>query len=109
MCKICLKNGPEGVLILEEAEKVAIDKSRYKGITVYVDHIEGRIHPVTLKLIGKARELAKVINHPVYALFMGTNITKQAEKLLTYGVDKVFVYDKPELKHFVNRTLCQCF
>ncbi|MGV8906143.1 MAG: lactate dehydrogenase subunit LctC [Acetobacterium sp.] len=109
MCKMCLKNGPEGVLILEEAEKVAIDKDLYKGITVYVDHIEGKIHPVTLELIGKARELAKVINHPVYALFMGTNITKQAEKLLTYGVDKVFVYDKPELKHFVIEPYANVF
>ncbi|KNZ42229.1 lactate dehydrogenase subunit LctC [Acetobacterium bakii] len=109
MCKMCLKNGPKGVLILEEAEKVAIDKSLYKGITVYVDHIEGKIHPVTLELIGKARELAKVTNHPVYALFMGTNITKQAKKLLTYGVDKVFVYDKPELKHFVIEPYANVF
>lgn len=109
MCKMCLKNGPEGVLVLEEAEKVAIDKSLYTGITVYVDHIEGKIHPVTLELIGKARELAKVINHPVYALFMGTNITKQAEGLLHYGVDKVFVYDKPELKHFVIEPYANVF
>lgn len=109
MCKMCLKNGPEGVLVLEEAEKVAIDKSLYTGITVYVDHIEGKIHPVTMELIGKARELAKVINHPVYALFMGTNITKQAEGLLHYGVDKVFVYDKPELKHFVIEPYANVF
>lgn len=101
MCKMCLKNGPAGVLELEEDEKISIDKSLYKGITVYVDHIEGVIHPVTFELIGKARELAAVIGHPVYALFMGTNITAEASELLSYGVDKVFVYDQPELKHFV--------
>ena len=33
--------------------------------------------------------------------FMGTNITEEASELLNYGVDKVFVYDQPELKHFV--------
>lgn len=101
MCKMCLKNGPAGVLVLEEDEKIAIDKSLYKGITVYVDHNEDKIHPVTFELIGKARELAAVIGHPVYALFMGTNITAAASELLSYGVDKVFVYDQPELKHFV--------
>lgn len=109
MCKMCLKNGPKGVLILEEDEKIAIDKSLYKGITVYVDHIEGKIHPVTLELIGKAKVLAKVINHPVYALFMGTDITEKAKELLKYGVDKVFVYDKPELKHFVIEPYANVF
>ncbi|HEY5537284.1 MAG TPA: electron transfer flavoprotein subunit alpha/FixB family protein [Acetobacterium sp.] len=109
MCKMCLKNGPEGVLILEEDEKVAIDKSLYRGITVYVDYLEGKIHPVTLELIGKARELAKVINHPVYALFMGTDITEKARELLNYGVDKVFVYDQPELKHFVIEPYANVF
>ena len=59
MCKMCLKNGPAGVLVLEEDEKIAIDKSLYKGITVYVDHIEGVIHPVTFELIGKAQ----IIHH----------------------------------------------
>jgi Electron transfer flavoprotein, alpha subunit len=101
MCKMCLKNGPAGVLVLEEDQKVAIDKSLYRGITVYVDHIEGKIHPVTFELIGKARELAAVIGHPVYALFMGNNIEEKANELLNYGVDKVFVYDQPELKDFV--------
>ncbi|MBC3797565.1 lactate dehydrogenase subunit LctC [Acetobacterium tundrae] len=109
MCKMCLKKGPEGILILEEDEKVAIDKDLYRGITVYVDHIEGKVHPVTLELIGKARELAKVTNHPVYALLMGTNIKKPAEELLNYGVDKVFVYDEPELKHFVIEPYANAF
>lgn len=51
-------------------------------------------------MIGKARELASKINHPVYALFMGNNISDKAEELLHYGVDKVFVYDFPELARF---------
>ncbi|WKY45333.1 electron transfer flavoprotein subunit alpha/FixB family protein [Eubacteriaceae bacterium ES2] len=101
MCKMCLKKGPEGVLVFEEDKQVEIDKSLYEGITVYVDHIDGKIHPVTFELIGKAKELAAVIGHPVYALFMGAGISQQAEDLLYFGVDKVFVYDRPELKHFV--------
>ena len=78
-------------------KKEEIDKSQWNGIAVYVDHVDGEIHPVTYELIGKARELASKINHPVYALFMGNNIEDKAEELLHYGVDKVFVYDFPEL------------
>lgn len=101
MCQICVKKGPEGVFTCEvDQEVAAIDKSKWRGIAVYVDHLEGDIHPVTLELVGKAKEMAKKINHPVYCVFMGKNIKDKANELLSYGVDEVFVYDDPELNHF---------
>lgn len=100
MCKLCVKKGPAGVMEFVEEEVAAIDKSLWKGIAVYVDHVEGEIHPVTLELIGKARELAMKVNYPVYAIFIGHNIADKANELLHYGVDEVFVYDYAELKDF---------
>ncbi|KRU24642.1 electron transfer flavoprotein subunit alpha [Clostridium botulinum] len=100
MCKLCVKRGPAGVMEFEEEEKSHIDKSIWKGIAVYVDHVDGDIHPVTYELIGKARELANKINHPVYAVFIGHDIKEKAEEILHYGVDEVFVYDNEELKDF---------
>ncbi len=100
MCMICVKKGPEGAFTFQEDEIIEIDKSLWTGVAVYVDHLDGDIHPVTLELIGKARELAQKIDHPVYALFIGDNIRDKAEELLHYGVDEVFVYDSPELKDF---------
>jgi len=100
MCKICVKKGPTGVMEFIETEAVKVDKSLWKGIGVYVDHVEGVIHPVTMELIGKARELAKVVNFPVYCVFIGHNIREKAEALLYYGVDEVFVYDYEELEEF---------
>jgi electron transfer flavoprotein alpha subunit len=100
MCKLCVKKGPAGVMEFVETKTKTVDKSLWKGIGVYVDHIEGKIHPVTLELIGKARELAAVIHHPVYCIFIGHNIKEKAEELLHYGVDEIFVYDYEELKDF---------
>lgn len=100
MCKMCVKKGPKGAVEFIEDEIQEIDKSLWKGIAVYVDHVDGNIHPVTYELIGKARELAAKINHPVYAVFVGYNIRDKAEELLHYGVDEVFVYDYSELKYF---------
>jgi electron transfer flavoprotein alpha subunit len=100
MCRLCVKKGPKGAVEYIEEEIKAIDKSAWKGIGVYVDHVDGDIHPVTYELIGKARELAGKINHPVYAVFIGNNISHKAEELLHYGVDKVFVYDEEELEYF---------
>lgn len=100
MCKLCVRKGPKEVIEFIEDKVKNIDKSLWKGIAVYVDHVEGNIHPVTLELIGKARKLAKKINHPVYALFVGYNISNKAEELLHYGVDEVFVYDYEEFQDF---------
>jgi electron transfer flavoprotein alpha subunit len=100
MCKICVKKGPAGVMEFVEEEVKTVDKSLWKGIAVYVDHVEGDIHPVTLELIGKAKELASKVGFPVYCLFLGSNIEDKAKELLHYGVDQVFVYDREELKDF---------
>ena len=59
MCKLCVKKGPAGAATVQEDEIKAIDKSLWRDITVYVDHDEGKIHPVTYELIGKALELAE--------------------------------------------------
>ena len=102
MCKICVKNCPEGaVSLVEDEEKKTVDKDAWKGIMVFVEQEATGIHPVALELIGKAKELAAKVNHPVYAVFAGgEEAESQAEELLRYGVDKVFVYAHPELKNF---------
>nr|WP_092070431.1 electron transfer flavoprotein subunit alpha/FixB family protein [Dendrosporobacter quercicolus]NSL48244.1 electron transfer flavoprotein subunit alpha [Dendrosporobacter quercicolus DSM 1736]SDM10398.1 electron transfer flavoprotein alpha subunit apoprotein [Dendrosporobacter quercicolus] len=100
MCKLCVKKGPAGVFTCEEEKVEAIDKSLWRGVCVYVDHVDGDIHPVTFELIGKAREMAAKISHPVYVIFAGSDILTKAAEILHYGVDEVFVYDDPELKHF---------
>lgn len=100
MCNICVKTGPQGVFSCFEEKVEEIDKSLWRGISVYVDHHHGNIHPVTYELIGKAKELAAKIKHPVYCLFIGRDISQTAHSLLAYGVDDVLVYDNPELEDF---------
>ena len=98
MCKMCVRKGGGLVEFVEERKE--IDKSLWNGICVYADCSGGNIHRVTFELLGKARELAKVTGHPVYALVIGHNTADCAEKLRYYGVDKVFVYDNAELADF---------
>lgn len=100
MCGLCVKKGPAGAAELLKEEQAGIDKSAWNGIAVYVDHVNGDIHPVTYELIGKARELADKVNHKVYCIFMGNKIGDSAAGLLHYGVDEVYVYDYEELDHF---------
>ena len=92
MCKLCVRNGGGAVEFVEEELK-SVDKSLWRGVCVYADCQGGTIHRVTYELCGKAKELASVTGHPVYALLIGYDIGGCARKLLHYGVDKVFVYD----------------
>ena len=103
LCKLCVKKGG-GVFEFVEEKVAAVDKSAWQGIAVYVDHVGGRIHPVTLELIGKAQELAAKISQPVYAIFIGDKVSEAAEELLHYGVTKVFVVESGRLKYFTVET-----
>lgn len=110
MCKLCVRKGPKGAVTFEEGtKKPQIDKNAWKGIAVYVDHVDGVIHPVTFELIGKAKEMAKVTGQPVYALLLGKDVNKQAHELLHYGVDEVHVYDYPQLARFEIEPYTEAF
>ncbi len=98
LCKQCVRKG-QGVITFEEEQKT-IDKAQWTGICVYADCSGGKIHRVTFELCGKAKELARITGHPVYALIIGQDVAGCAETLLHYGVDKVFVYDHPAFAHF---------
>ena len=98
LCKMCVRKGGGVVEYVEEA--VTLDKSLWRGICVYADCSGGKLHRVTFELCGKAKELAAVTGHPVYALLIGHNTGSCAETLRHYGVDKIFVYDDPAFADF---------
>jgi electron transfer flavoprotein alpha subunit len=100
MCNICIKRGPKGAFSLIKNKINKIVKDEWHGITVYAEISDGKIHPVTYELIGKSIKLASKINHPIYCMLQGYNIKKQANELLHWGVDEIFVYDKKELNIF---------
>ena len=109
MCRLCVKKGPGGAVEYMETQEPGINKDEWSAVAVYVEYNGKAVHPVTFELIGKARELAAVTGHPVYALFMGYQVGEKAEELLAYGVDQVFVYDRKELEHFSVLTYANVF
>lgn len=102
-CKQCVKRGPSGVITyVEEKEVITIDKNEWKGLTVFVELEFGKVHPVVYELIGKAKELAEKINHPLYAIMIGSKkqVDDNANELLCYGIDKLFVYQDEIFENF---------
>ena len=109
LCRMCVRSGPSGVITFEEDEVKKVNKADYQGVAVYVDNNQGEIHKVTYELIGKALELAAVIHQPVYALLIGYQTSENVKELLSYGVDKVFVYDHDKLQNFDIERYANCF
>lgn len=111
MCRMCVRSGPPGVITFEDDQAAPVcDKDAWRGVAVFAElGGNGRVHNVTLELIGKARELAAVTGHPVYVLLMGSGAAGAAQDLLRYGVDKVFLYDHPAFGSFLIEAYANAF
>ena len=108
MCKMCVRRGGGAIEYVEQTSPT-VDKSLWRGVLVYADCSSGKLHPVTYELIGKARELAEVTGHPVYALMIGNGVADEAEALRRYGIDKIFVYDHPAFADFTIEPFTAAF
>ena len=101
MCRVCTRRDPAVFEFVEDAAAPSVDKSKWRGIAVVAElSPDGAMHPVALELLGKARELAAEVSHPVLAVVCGADCSAAAETLLAYGADEVHVYEHPELRHF---------
>jgi len=109
MCRLCIKKGPPGAIEFVEDQKPALNKSLWRGIAVYVERSGDGIHPVSLELLGKAKDLAAKTSQPVYALFPGYQLENAGGELLHYGVQEAHLYDQPELERFSIETYAAAF
>ena len=96
LCGACAESCPEGAITIQRSERGA-DLSEYKGVLVFAEQRDGKIHPVSYELLGKGKELAEELGEPLYAVILGEGVKGEAEKLAVRGADRVFVYDDPAL------------
>lgn len=109
VCGVCVKRCPEKAILRLETKVATVDKSRWKDILVFAEAAGVRLHPVSLELIGKARELARSVpGYSVKAVLLGDGVTEQARELLHYGVSEAAVYDDPALGFFRADAYAAC-
>lgn len=70
---------------------------------VFAEQEDGELKPISLELLGRARELADKLGVKVGALLAGANVKALSATLGHHGADKVYLADHPELGHY--RTL----
>jgi electron transfer flavoprotein alpha subunit len=77
--------------------------TRDRDIWVYVEQVDGEIAPVSLELLGRARELAGELDSRVCGLLLGHKVANLAETAIHHGADAVLLADHLELAEY--RTL----
>jgi len=74
-----------------------------RDVWVFIEQEEGQIAEVSLELLAKAQELAKILGSQVVGLLCGYQVSELVETVIQHGADGVLVTDHPELE--VYRTL----
>ena len=68
------------------------------NVFVYIEIEGAEVREVSQDLLPKGRKLANELGVELHAVVIGTGIKgKVEEQILPYGVDKLFVFDAPEL------------
>jgi len=78
----------------------AINLKEYKDIWVIGEQRDGKIHPVTMELIGEAKRLTEGTDKNVVVVVAGDAIEDEVKKLLYYGIDKAYYINSPLLNVF---------
>ena len=70
------------------------------AIWVVAETMGGRVRPVSLELLGQARELAPKVDAAVEVVLIGNRAREHAAELTAYGADCVHLADAPGLDHY---------
>ncbi len=73
-----------------------------KDIYVFIEQRDNKLEKVGIELLGKARELADILNEKVVAMLIGESVKKHSDLLIHHGADKVIVIEDPMLKEYVT-------
>ncbi len=102
-CGVCVESCKFGALEKVEVKKdTGINIKDYHDVWVFAEQRDNKIMPVVIELIGEAKRLAADIGCRVCTIICGHHIDQQANELIGYGVDEVYVADAPELKNYTT-------
>ena len=99
-CGACIESCKQKAISSDAEPREIPDFSDRKGVWVYAEQREGKLHAVSLELLGKAGELAENLNQEVSAVLLGDGVSHLAETLIQYGADHVILVEDPCLAQY---------
>jgi electron transfer flavoprotein alpha subunit len=101
-CGVCIEACPFKAIEKEEEKQTVNDLSQYKGVWVFAEQRQNKLMPVVHELLGEGRKLADDIGTQLCAILCGENVMDLSDELISYGADKVYVADSPQLKTYTT-------
>jgi len=99
-CGACVSACRFRAITIEIEKQAKEDLTQYKGVWVFGEQWKGEIAPVVFELITAGRQLADARGSELSVIVLGNNLDKAAQILAEYPVDKVLVYEAPELESY---------
>ena len=101
MCGACVAVCPVEAIFREEIERtVAMDKTEYKGVWVFIEQAGGEIRGVAHELLGEGRKLADELGEELAGVLIGNNVEAMTKDVIASGADKVYLVEGPEYDHY---------
>ncbi len=109
LCGACVEACPWKAIVIAGWKPIPKeDLSQYRGICVMVEHRFGELSPIVPEIIGAALALKQQFKgdpRTVSALLIGSGVRALSEELFAYGVDEVWLLDKPGIDPFAEDIL----
>lgn len=99
-CGACLSVCKQGALHSDMEPREAPDFSDRKGVWVFAEQRAGKLSPVALELLGKARRLAGELGQQVCAVLAGDKVSHLCDELIRYGAQTVFLAEHESLRDY---------
>lgn len=106
-CSACVSTCHFDAITIEIEKQATEDLSKYKNVWVFGEQRDGKVAPVVFELIGIGRQLADARKSELAVVILGNNLKEAVADLATYPVDKVYVYDAPELEVYDAERYCR--
>lgn len=84
-----------------------MDLQAYKGVYTLAEQVDGKLHSVSLELLGIASELAADLGEEVVAVLLGNKVSGLADELIAAGADKVILIEDEKLELYRTEPFTQ--
>ncbi len=94
-CGVCVDACKFNAIVITKEEKKA--KEGYKGVWVFAERKGDALHGVGIELLSCGRDIANKLGVELVSVLAGDHSQDDAQKLIYYGADKVFIIKDSKL------------
>ncbi|MFI3315179.1 MAG: FAD-binding protein [Rikenellaceae bacterium] len=106
LCGACVKVCAMGAIELTKNETPSDNDSR--NVWVLAEHDSISLAPITLELIGKAREIADIRKESVEVILIGDRVSQFSDELIEYGADCVHIAENAIFADKIDEHITEC-